>query len=159
MGGLMKSIRPKRGEVRKFFETVVLTYDGQECLIWPYSTNNHGYGQINNGGKPTRVSRLICERLYGSGFSGAQAAHSCGKKLCVTPTHIRWKTRVENEADKKLHGTDNRGERHGNAKLTADEVAIIKSLRNIESGNSLARRFGVSRRAISLIHSGRTWRY
>lgn len=150
---------PKRWVAREFLETVVLTYDGQECLIWPYSTNGHGYAQINDGGKPTRVSRLICKRLYGPGFPGAHAAHSCGNGRlgCVTPGHLGWATCAENEADKKRHGTDNRGERHGNAKLTADEAAIIRSLIGIESGKSLAQRFGVSEGTISSIRHGQRW--
>lgn len=148
-----------RGIVRKFFETVVLTYDGQECLIWPYSTNGHGYGQIREEGKPVRVSRLICERLYGPGFPDAHAAHSCGNGQlgCVTPGHLRWATRAENEADKTRHGTDNRGERHGMTKLRADEVAIIRALAGIETGRSLAKRFRVSSVTVSNIQHRRRW--
>lgn len=28
---------PPRGSVTKYFDTVVLPYDGDECLLWPFS--------------------------------------------------------------------------------------------------------------------------
>jgi hypothetical protein len=50
------------------------------------------------------------------------------------------------------------GKRHPNSKLTPEQVAEIKSLRDELTGIELARRFGVSTAAISSIFVGRTWR-
>lgn len=59
-----------------------------------------------------------------------QAAHSCGNGHlgCVASAHLSWKTKIENEADKILHGTTNRGERQGRSKLKQDDVRRIRGL-------------------------------
>lgn len=88
-----------------------------------------------------------------------QAAHSCGKSHegCVHPGHLRWATPQENEADKLLHGTHMRGERNHNAKLTEDDIRLIRSLRGKLSQRAIGEKFHVSEAAIMMIHSGRNW--
>lgn len=85
--------------------------------------------------------------------------HSCGKghEACVAPGHLIWKTRAENEADKLEHGTSNRGERHGRAKITEAEARTILSLKGEVHQGKLAARFGVSQPTIADIHAGRRW--
>lgn len=66
-----------------------------------------GYGLIRIDGVMCRVHRLVCIRRHGPPpTDDLEAAHSCGNAGCVNPRHIRWATRFENAADKKLHGTD-----------------------------------------------------
>lgn len=53
-----------------------------------------------------------------------------------------------------------RGERHGNAKLTAEDVRLLRALR--ADGATLAelgRRFGVSEKTCSEIALRRAWRH
>lgn len=40
--------RSNKGEAQRFFREVVLTYEGDECLIWPYSRDNYGYGYFGS---------------------------------------------------------------------------------------------------------------
>jgi hypothetical protein len=86
-------------------------YQSADCLIWPYSRNNHGYGQISwvtNGKKrPRAASNLICELAHGPApFAKAEAAHECGNGHlgCVNPQHLSWKTHYENVQDAVRHG-------------------------------------------------------
>jgi hypothetical protein len=51
------------GEAQDFFETVVLTYTGDDCLIWPYSRVANGYGTMGVNGVHKIVSRLACEAV------------------------------------------------------------------------------------------------
>lgn len=153
------------GEAQNYFENVVLTYEGDECLIWPYNRcGNKGkgkrYGQISRGGKPYLVHRLACEEANGPPPTPKhQAAHSCGNGFggCVTKKHLSWKTSKENHADRRLHGTDNRGERHSMAKLSEMQAREILALKTKESARGLAKRFNISRRTVNQIHAGKIW--
>lgn len=94
------------GDARRFFDEVVLTYDGIECLTWPYSKDDKGYGTIFFNGRTRKVSRSVCERFRGPPPTpDHHAAHSCGKGhlACVTRRHLRWATPKENIQERTLH--------------------------------------------------------
>lgn len=148
------------GQPMSFYTDVVLIYEDDECLIWPFAHIPKGYGVMYMDGKLALVSRLVCEYVNGpSPTPKHQAAHSCGKGHlgCVTKRHLSWKTRKENEEDKLDHGTRIRGERHSSAKLTEDDVREIHSLKGIVPQLTIATRFNVSPSNISLIQSGKIW--
>lgn len=151
--------RAADGEPQEFYRDVVLQYEGDECLIWPYGRSK-GYGQMSVDGKPVIVSRLVCQEENGPPPTPKhQAAHSCGKGNlgCVARKHLRWATHTENMEDKLLHGTQRRGEMNHYAKLTDEQAREILSLRGEVPKAVLARRFGVSPTAVSLIHRGQRW--
>jgi hypothetical protein len=135
-------------------------FDGDACLDWPFSKDNNGRGQIYHKGGMKKAHRVMCEEVHGAPPTPKhEAAHSCGKGHlgCVAPGHLGWKTHKENIADKLIHGTHNRGERHVNAKLTEVEAREIIALKGEMAQKDIANRFGVSRQAIGLIHQGRNW--
>lgn len=148
------------GEPQEHYRSVVLPYDGDDCLIWPYSRNTNGYGQMNVYGKLTVVSRLVCTEVNGPPPTPEhESAHSCGRGHlgCVTKRHLSWKTRKENQADRLAHGTHSRGERHNKVKLTEADVLEIRAIKGAETQRSTAERYGVSQAAISRIHSRGDW--
>lgn len=51
--------------------------------------------------------------------------HRDGNKRNNTPFNVQWITKEENEADKIRHGTSNRGERNGTAKVTDVQATEI----------------------------------
>lgn len=151
--------RRTRGAARKFIENVVLHYEGDDCLIWPYATIR-GYGTFHADGKKQIVSRYVCERSKGSPPTPEhQAAHSCGNGNggCVNQHHLSWKTQSGNQADRIIHGTSNRGERHGRAKLTEHQVREIRTIGGSLPSDAIAAQFGVSERHIRAILARRTW--
>lgn len=153
--------RTPEGEPQRFYEEVVLAYEGNDCLRWPYSTIE-GYGTLQNAGHSALVSRRVCEEIYGPPPTPEhQAAHSCGKghEGCVTKAHLSWKTRRENEEDKLIHGTLVRGERHFWAKITEAQAREILSLKGKMLQREIAERFGISRPAVGMIHRGKNWAY
>ena len=146
------------GEPERYFREVVMAYEGDDCLTWPFGKNS-GYGIIWHDGRTHIVSRLVCEEWRGPPPTPRhEAAHSCGKGhlVCVTKGHLSWKTPVENQADKIIHGTHNRGERSGCAKLTASDVQEIRSLSGLSKAD-IARQFGVSQSRVSLIINRKAW--
>lgn len=146
------------GEALAFLENTVLSFSGDECLVWPFSRTGKGYGQIWYDSKMRAVHREVCEREHGAPPTPKhEAAHLCGKghEGCVNRKHLAWKTRAENEADKLVHGTSNRGERHKLTKLTEAQVFEIREAQ--ETKAAIARRFGVSRTTINRILNRITW--
>ena len=151
---------PERGMALAFFREVVLPYEGDECLIWPFWRGTDGYGRVNIDGQVCIVSRLACEEANGPAPTpDHQAAHSCGKGKsgCVSKRHLAWKTQSENEADKLIHGTHNRGVRHPQAKLTEEHVREIRRLSGQTKQSEIADRYGVTFQTISAIVCGRKW--
>ncbi|WP_409574795.1 HNH endonuclease [Sphingopyxis sp. PET50] len=109
-------------------------------------------------GKPTRVSRIVCERKNGpEPFPGAQAAHFCGNATCVNPSHLRWATKSENELDKVKHGTHHRGERHHNRSLTEEDVRRIRKLCQTMLHREVASMFGIHRMTVGKIARRKRW--
>lgn len=148
------------GEARRFYSEVVITYDGDDCLIWPYTRDAKGYGRMKVDGRMALVSRRVCEEANGTPPTPShEAAHSCGngKFGCVTKRHLSWKTRAENCADKIIHGTHDRGERNSQAKITESQAREILALKGRGTQRSIAERFGIARRTVTQIQSGKRW--
>lgn len=134
-----------------------ISFDNDECLIWPYPLDSTGYAAISRNGAKTHAHRLMCELVNGAAPSNRhQAAHSCGNRACCNPKHLSWKTQSENELDKIDHGRSNRGERGGSSKLTRDDIIFIRSAKGIKQ-RELAEMFGVSRGHIASLQAGRFW--
>lgn len=53
------------------------SYEGEECLIWPFSRSTDGRGQIYINGKNKKANRVMCEIAHGAPVvDDMQAAHS-----------------------------------------------------------------------------------
>lgn len=110
-------------------------------------------------GKTRLVHRLVLEAFAGPCPDGYESLHGPGGSLDNRwPENLRWGTPVENAADKLRDGTHQRGERHGNHKLTSEQVLEIRRrYANGESQRSLAGAFGVTRGAIGSCVTGQNW--
>ena len=146
------------GEALNFYRTVVLSYEGDDCLNWPYNKTGKGYAQLWLDDRMNLVSRLVCQDTHGAPPSPSHvAAHSCGRGLqgCVNKHHLSWKTGIENAADKLIHGTHTRGERNGMSKLTEATVREIRT--SSESPQELANRLSIWPATINGIRRRRGW--
>lgn len=158
-GDPLKTKSTPKGDLQRYYKNYVLPYDGDECLIWPYGSSS-GYGEMTKDGKEGYVHRFVCEDEYGPPPTPEhQAAHSCGNGHigCVTKRHLSWKTPKENQADRLIHGTGGRGEKHSQAKLTEEQVIEIRGYKGAEPKCVIAKRYGVTPRTISDIHRGKRW--
>lgn len=150
------------GEPQRFYKEVVLTYEGENCLIWPYAGTNSGagYARMMVEGRLKVVSRMVCEDVNGPPPTpGHEAAHSCGRgdKGCVSKSHLSWKTAAENSSDRVTHGTDNRGEKNKVSKLKQSDVLEIIAMKGKESQIVTAKRYGVRQTTISMIQRRKAW--
>jgi hypothetical protein len=152
--------RTPDGKPERFYREVVLAYDGDECLPWPFGKDRNGYGVMRHEGRMQLVSRLVCEEVNGHPPTPKhEAAHDCGKGhlSCCTKRHLSWKTHQENLADRVPHGTHNRGERHGSAKLTEAKVREILALGGRLSQREIGKIFGVNQSQINRIQRSQAW--
>lgn len=148
--------RTPTGTPQQFYDEIVLSYEGDECLTWPFARFSRGYGNMHG----LYVHRLICEAVHGAPpTKDHQAAHSCGKghEGCVAKRHLSWKTRKENSNDMIAHGTLLKGEKQPMAKLTEQNVRDIRALRGTMSARLIGIRFCVCGGAVHDILSGRNW--
>nr|WP_246263712.1 HNH endonuclease [Chelativorans multitrophicus] len=148
------------GEAQAYLVGVVLNYDGDECLIWPYYRNEGGYGVVGEGDATRLVSRLVCEHEHGAPPTPKhEAAHSCGNGHlgCCTKSHLRWATRKENQGDRLIHGTSPRGENCGNAKLTEQQVQTIRALRGVKRQIDIAHEYGIAETTVCEIQNRKLW--
>lgn len=147
------------GEPGEYLNSVVLGHSSDECLIWPFCRTGDGYGSIRFEGSPKLVTRLVCEKVHGRPPTDEhEAAHSCGNGHlgCCSPRHLRWATRIENQADRLSHGTSPRGENCGKAKLTERDVREIRAGLH-EKDAVLAERYGIGRSTVSMIQNKKAW--
>lgn len=85
-----------------------VSHTGADCLIWPWSKNHQGYGQLGYFGKVRKAHHIMCLLAHGPAPADKpQASHLCGngKGGCVHPQHLSWKDNSENQLDRRAHGT------------------------------------------------------
>ncbi len=150
---------PEPTPVQAFIQKAATCTD-KDCLIWPFETQDpRAHVRIN--GVIVFASRHVCTLAHGDPPTPEhETAHSCGKGHlgCLNADHLRWATKIENQADRLIHGTDCRGEKSAWAILNRNDVrAIRKSLENGESQYSVARRYSVSRSCIKAIKERTSW--
>ncbi len=149
-------------DVARFWRKVNRTPD---CWEWNAGRSTNGYGRFRIPGKHLIASRVAWIITHGSIPNGLWVLHRCDNRACVRPSHLFLGTAKDNARDMVLKGRNriarhqNRGENNPRAKLTTDDVRVVREM--IQAG--VARRdisvhMGVSRSTIAQIASGRRWR-
>jgi hypothetical protein len=112
-----------------------------------------------DGRKKTRlVHQLVLEAFAGPRPDGNESLHGPGGPLDNRLINLRWGTPVENAADKLRDGTDPRGSKSGNAKLS--EQVVVECRRRYADGERLSVlmvEFGMTVAGMSNAISGKTW--
>lgn len=127
------------------------------------SRDKDGYRGVTLVGDKTRkrrrVATLVCEAFHGVRPSPRhQVAHGDGKNTNDASSNLRWATPRENIEDAIQHGTWVRGERNGNAILTAAHVRTIRQrLATGEIARTIAADFGVRTVTVQAIKDRRIW--
>lgn len=126
-----------------------------ECWEWTGYVSRRGYGQLRRSPFASmQVHRQSLVIATGADRPGLDARHLCNNRRCVRPSHLAWGTRSENMADCTAAGRHNkpRGESHWTAKLSAEDVRVLRQRwANGESQSALAREFGVNAATVSRI--------
>jgi hypothetical protein len=145
----------KRPLAERFTKYVDKT--GTDCHLWTGTTTN-GYGYISVDGKMTKAHRVAYTLAYGPIPDGLDILHRCDTTRCVRPDHLFPGTHAQNMEDKMLKGRQAKGESHGMAVLTADQVRSIRLAHSTgEPYASTARRMNLSYYAVYQAATGRRW--
>ena len=128
------------------------------CWLWTGARHNWGYGYFAIDGKSWLTHRLLYIHCYGTIDPGLDVRHKCRPRNCCNPDHLELGTSAENMADKVRDGTVQRGEKHGQSKLTAEQVLQIRA-RSTENQHELGLEFGVSPGTINSIIHRKTWKH
>jgi hypothetical protein len=124
-----------------------------------------GYERIvtSVGGVPRSIAvhRAVLLAFVGHPAAGQEARH-LGTPECPRNAlaNLCWGTKIENEADKVLHGTHLVGSRSMRRKLTASSVVEIRQrAADGESFAALGREFGVRWQSIQSAVRRRSWKH
>ena len=139
--------------------------------------NKAGYLSVslcrNAKAKNVRVNRIVCSAFHGEAPTRKHhAAHENGNRADNRAVNLSWKTPLENEFDKRVHGTAAIGSRHwsvlkperrakgsdhGLAKLNEKDIPRIRS--DGRAAAVIAQEYGVHKSSIRNVLSGKTWRH
>lgn len=109
--------------------------------------------------KSYHVHYLVLLTFVGPRPEGMECCHSPDRNPANNAlSNLRWGTRKSNAADTLEHDTMVYGERNGQAKLTAERVAEMRSdYAAGASQASLARKYKVSKTTARRVVTGRSW--
>lgn len=128
---------------------------GDACLLWPFSCCTAGYGMYAIDRKRYLAHREMCRATHGDPPSTKhQAAHACGNRRCVNPNHLSWKSRRDNQLDRRMHGT------HATrrTKISIQQAEQIRQLKGKETSIETAAKYGITESNVRLIQDGKTWK-
>lgn len=124
------------------------------CWEWMDSCGTPGYGNWGLG-KPQAAHRATYKLFNGE--PRGMVLHKCGNRKCCNPDHLYDGTSQQNRKDAELHGTAPIGSRHGQAKLTEEQVIAIR--KDKRQRKVIAKEYKVSPTAITHIRQKNTWQW
>lgn len=156
---------------------------GRGCWLWKADVSTSGYGRFwitGPNARQVQAHRFAYEDVVGPIPEGMWVLHTCDNPPCVRPDHLFLGTQQDNTDDMVAKGRQAQGDRHGSrlhperlargprwgggrlfgernpsAKLTQAQVDAIRQ--SNASSRDLAAQYGVGKRAIEKIRSGKRW--
>ena len=129
--------------------------------LWTGSTKN-GYGQFGVNGVMLYTHRISYELFIGEIPEDRCVLHGYDdNRLNICPKNLWLGSKSDNSRDcvKKGRGVDRSGSKHGQSKLTEDNVIEIRKMHetNLYTHNYISKMFGVSRCLVTSILNKRSW--
>lgn len=151
-GRIRRAMERLRG---RFFASVAIPDDQDECWIWTGCRTSTGYGKasmLNRSLKAHRVSWLIHQ---GNIPAGLYVCHTCDNRICVNPSHLFLGTDLENIKDAKIKKRFAHGAQNARCQLSASQISQIRDM--VFSGVKQVRvseSFGITHQHVSKIING-----
>lgn len=127
------------------------------CILWTGAVAKGGYGNIGYGGRTHAAHRLAWELKNGPIPAGMSVCHRCDVRACINTDHMFLGTAADNSKDRVTKGRQARGETHPQAKLTSDDVRMIRQ--RPAAHRTMATELGVNRATVLDVLKGRSWRH
>lgn len=125
--------------------------------------DNYGYPQCGfwrpGRYQHARLHKVVCAAFLGRCPAGKEARHINGVRSNCRLSNLKYGTRSQNQKDRALHGTSNRGERCAAAVLTKHQVIRIRAAYAAGKLNQrqLGEKYGVSGKTIGNIVRLERW--
>jgi len=144
----------------RFWRFVSMPPEPNGCWLWIGTKLRSGYGIFYfRGNVRVRAHRMSYRLHFGEFDESMDVLHSCDNPSCVKPSHLYLGTHAQNMTDRDAKGRQARGRRNGSAKLTDDDVRLIRKLRTTGLTHpQLAANYGVTKQTIAALLNGKTWR-
>ena len=145
---------PRKTLTERFWAKVNKTAD---CWLWTKGKSGQRYGSFDCDGKTLRAHRVSWVLHFGPIPDNLCVCHKCDTPLCVRPDHLFLGTNLDNVRDreKKKRRKPPQGEKHGNAKLTLEDVMAIRQ--SCASTKEIALRYNIHRDSVSRIIRRKAW--
>jgi len=161
-------------QIERFWRKIEKT---EGCWFWRGAIQRTGYG--NFWGRKCYLSHRISWFIHNGPIpDGLFVLHRCDVRNCVAPHHLWVGTNTDNMRDMESKGRSDhpsglrngrytkpestlRGERHGMAALSKDDVIEIRKIykSTYPPTKEIAIRFGVTRQNIRRIITRKTWQH
>ena len=147
-----------------FWSKVDKTSSPHGHWLWTGSLTKDGYGQFcyrDAHGKwhNVRAHRFALSLIHGPLPKEVHALHKppCVVRHCVR--HLYPGTPKENGQDTVAMGRSLMGEKHHQAKLTEDDILIIRQIGHSMTQKAIGKQFHVTENTIAFVQKGLTWQH
>jgi len=128
------------------------------CIEYQGKLTKEGYGRHYLNGVRTYAHRHAWMAVNGDIPKGFIVRHLCNNSRCINTDHLALGTIADNNNDKVIAGTTNRGEKCNLAKLNEEQVIEIR--KKLDAGlrqKEIAAEYGVDASLISRIATKSVW--
>jgi len=155
-----KPIKLTEADIARFW-SMVDKRGPDDCWEWTGARSSGGYGTFHD----CHDSRFQTHRVAYvviNGDTELEVLHDCDNPPCCNPAHLCAGTQKENIRKCHAEGraSDRKGEKHGQAKLTDDDVREVRAL--YADGwlqREIAEEFGIAQSNVSIICRGKAWKH
>lgn len=152
------------GRQIEWLESAIRAHDSDECLLWPFTVDRDGYGRVcfyGDGRKERVFAHRASFRIVHGRWPEPLGLHTCDTPACFNPRHITEGSHSKNQHEKVMRGRSLRGSMQHGAKLTEELVRKARQeyVPRKMGFHRLAKKYGVSKRAMRLAISGISWRH
>jgi len=147
--------------------SAVMSATPDQCLEWDYATNGVGYAQIciTLDGTPTNIYVHRLAFFIKNGYLPVYTRvdglirHTCHNRRCYNPFHLITGTAKDNTQDAIEANRLAEGTKHGRAKLSLDDLDLIKNMKSAGYTNvDIAEKVGIHPRTLYTLLAGKSYK-
>lgn len=131
------------------------------CTEFSGRRTKQGYGQVWFESKKVGAHRKAYVQYHNltlKDIEGKIVRHTCDNPPCINPEHLVLGTHADNMKDRNIRGRAAKGSKHGESKLSNEDVLAIRQSVGITLCE-LGEKYGVHHSTISRVKNKRNWKH